>query len=160
MQIKQKKRENIPYLIEKIQRKNIITGLTRVIGTRFLHNKDINRVLGMPAHKSAKIAKLTSTQKKNYVYNLNKYNFLYEDKDREEIDSRLALMTIKSYRQWRYNHGLPCRGQRTKTNASTAHFRTHARMTVNSIKKERSKSNKSFNKTFKEAKKNTYNRTT
>jgi len=146
MQIKQKKRENIPYLIEKIQRKNIITGLTRVIGTRFLHNKDLNRVLGIPAHKSSKIAKLSSTQKKNYVFNLNKFNFLYEDKDREEIDSRLALITIKSYRQWRYTHGLPCRGQRTKTNASTSYFRTHARITFNQIKKERSKRNKNFNK--------------
>nr|YP_010576314.1 ribosomal protein S13 [Thecamoeba quadrilineata]UZN43851.1 ribosomal protein S13 [Thecamoeba quadrilineata] len=160
MQIKQKKRENIPYLIEKIQRKNIISGLTRVIGTRFLHNKDINRILGIPAHKSTKISKLNSTQKKNYVFNLNKYNFFYEDKDREEIDSRLALITIKSYKQWRYSHGLPCRGQRTKTNASTAYFRTHVRITDNMIKKGRSQANKSFNKTFKEARKNTYNRTT
>jgi len=160
MQIKQKKRENIPYLIEKIQRKNIISGLTRVIGTRFFHQKDLNRLLGFPAHKSSKINKLTSIQKKNYVYNLNKYNFFYEDKDREEIDSRLALITIRSYRQWRFNHGLPCRGQRTKTNASTAYYRVNARITQNIIKKQRSKANKSFSNTFKQVSKNTYNRTT
>jgi len=127
MQIKPKKRENIPYLIEKNQKKNIISGLTRVIGTRFLHQTDLKRLLGFPANKSVKINKLTETQKKNYVYTLNKYNFLYEDKDREEVDSRLALITIKPYRQWRYIHGLPCRGQRTKTNASTAHHRIHLR---------------------------------
>jgi len=140
-----KKRENIPYLISKLGKKNIITGLTRVIGTRYLHTKDIHRFLGIPEHKSSKIDKLTQTQRKNYIHNLNQYNFIYEDKDREEVDSRLALLNVKPYKQWRFDHGLPCRGQRTKTNASTAHFRVNARVTPNKIKKERSKANKKFN---------------
>lgn len=146
-QLKPKKRENIPYLIEKIEKKNIITGLIRVIGTRFLHNKDINKSLGIPEHKSSRIKNLSYTQKKNYVYNLNQYNFLYEYKDAEEIDSRSTLLNMKPmpYKQWRYAHGLPCRGQRTKTNASTAYYRTHSRVTYNKIKKDLSKSNKKFN---------------
>jgi len=64
MQIKPKKRENIPYLIEKIQKKNIISGLTRVIGTRFLHQTDLTRLLGFAINKSSKINKLTAAQKK------------------------------------------------------------------------------------------------
>lgn len=160
-ELKPKKRENIPYLIEKIEKKNILTGLTRIIGTKFLHKKDINKFLGIPEHKSSKIKNLNPTQRKNYIHNLNQYNFIYEDKDREEIESRMALMSIKAYRQWRYSRGLPCRGQRTKTNASTAYFRRHARITANSIKKARSNANKRFTQRLNTISKdkNRYNRT-
>jgi len=114
--------------LKKYRKKNIISGLTRVIGTRFLHQTDLTRLLGISITKSSKISKLSEVQRKNYTYNLNKYNFIYEDKDREEVDSRLALIAIKPYRQWRYKNGLPCRGQRTKTNASTAYHRIHSRL--------------------------------
>jgi ribosomal protein S13 len=153
MQLKPKKRENIPYLIEKIKRKNIISGLFKVIGTRFLHANSFNKKLGFPGNKLTKILKLTEPQRKIYTFTLNKYNFLYEEKDREEILCRSILHSIKTYRNWRFMHGLPCRGQRTKTNASTAHYRIRPRITNNIIKKQNSKANKKFLKIYKEVSK-------
>jgi ribosomal protein S13 len=147
--MKEKKRENIPYLLQKIQKKNMITGLTKIIGTRFTHERELYRILGLPANKSRKIKNLTKVQRKNYVFTLNKFNFLYQDKDREEIESRAALSSMNIYRQWRYKHGLPCRGQRTKTNASTAHNRIVGRPTEKQIKKGILKSKKKFEQIYK-----------
>jgi ribosomal protein S13 len=150
MQLKPKKRENIPYLIEKIKKKNIISGLTRVIGTRFLHGSGLCKKLGFPEHKSEKILNLTEPQRKIYDFTLNKYNFLYEEKDREEVLCRGLLNSINCYRDWRFMHGLPCRGQRTKTNASTAQTRIRPKNTPDIIKKENLKSKKKFMKKFNE----------
>ena len=147
--MKEKKRENIPYLIQKIPHKNMITGLTKVIGTKYTHERELYRILGFPANKSRKIKNLTRVQKKNYVFTLNKYNFLYKDKDREEIESRGALASMNVYRQWRYKHGLPCRGQRTKTNASTAHHRIRGNPTEKQINKGILKSKKKFQQILK-----------
>lgn len=153
MQIKEKKRENIPYLIEKNQKKNIITVLTKVIGTRFTHALQINRILGLPLKKSEKVQQLTKVQKKHYVYALNSLNFTYQDKDREEVTSRAALITIKSYRHWRFKNGLPCRGQRTKTNASTAFHRKRGGPTAKEKTKLFMKNKKKFDKAYKKTKK-------
>lgn len=153
MQLKPKKRENIPYLIEKIKRKNIISGLFKVIGTRFLHADSLQKKLGFPGNKLTKILKLTEPQRKIYTFTLNKYNFLYEEKDREEILCRSILNNIKTYRNWRFLHGLPCRGQRTKTNASTAYHRIRPRTIDNTIKKKNIKAKKNFIKIYKEVSK-------
>jgi len=77
-------------------------------------------------------------------------NFIYIGKDREEVNKRTALMNIKSYRHWRFRNGLPCRGQRTKTNASTAHYRIRGGLTakekLNIILKSKRKFEKGFTK--------------
>jgi len=42
----------------------MITGLTKIIGTRFTHALEINRILGLPINQSRKIKNLTKLQKK------------------------------------------------------------------------------------------------
>ena len=122
---KPKKRENITYLIENKQNKKepITTILRKIVGCGLAPAKYFPKLLGIPYNKTKKILTLNPDQTRMYTDLLNKYNFDFEAKDEAEIQNRLRLDRIKPLRQWRYLNRLPCRGQRTKTNAQTAKSR-------------------------------------
>jgi ribosomal protein S13 len=122
---KPKKRENITYLIEnkQNQKEPITTILRKIVGCGLAPAKYFPKLLGIPYNKTKKILTLNSDQSRMYTDLLNKYNFDFEAKDEAEIQNRLRLDRIKPLRQWRYLNRLPCRGQRTKTNAQTAKSR-------------------------------------
>jgi small subunit ribosomal protein S13 len=122
---KPKKRENIVYLIDKKENKKepIITILKKIVGCGLAPAKYFPKLLGIPYNKTRKIHTLNADQTRMYTDLLQKYNFDFEAKDESEIQNRLRLDRIKPLRQWRYLNRLPCRGQRTKTNAQTAKSR-------------------------------------
>ena len=122
---KPKKRENIVYLIEKKENKKeaIITILRKIVGCGLAPSMYFPKLLGIPYNKTRKINTLSPDQLRMYTDLLQKYNFDFEAKDESEIQNRLRLDRIKPLRQWRYLNRLPCRGQRTKTNAQTAKSR-------------------------------------
>lgn len=121
---KPKKRENILYLVgEKNKLEPITTVLKKIVGCGLTPAKFLPKLLGLPFHKTRKIYTLDPDQSRVYINLLNKYNFEFEIKDEAEIQNRLRLDRIKPLRQWRYLNRLPCRGQRTKTNAKTAKSR-------------------------------------
>lgn len=118
---KPKKRENILYLVgDRNKQEPIITILKKIVGCGLTPTKYLSKLLGIPFHKTRKIQTLDPDQSRVYINLLNKYNFEFEAKDEAEIQNRLRLDRIKPLRQWRYLNRLPCRGQRTKTNAKTA----------------------------------------
>jgi len=120
---KPKKRENILYLLEKNKKEPITYILKRVVGCGLTPAKYFPKLLGIPFHKTKKVGTLNPDQARMYTDVLQKYNFDFEAKDEAEIQNRLRLDRIKPLRQWRYLNRLPCRGQRTKTNAQTSKAR-------------------------------------
>ena len=122
---KPKKRENIAYLLEnkKNKKQPITTILRKIVGCGLAPAKYFPKLLGIPYNKTKKIYTLDHDQARMYTDVLQKYNFEFEAKDEAEIQNRLRLDRIKPLRQWRYINRLPCRGQRTKTNAQTAKSR-------------------------------------
>lgn len=120
---KPKKRENILYLLEKNKKEPITYILKRVVGCGLTPAKYFPKLLGIPFHKTKKVEKLNPDQGRMFTDLLQEYNFEFEAKDELEIQNRLRLDRIKPLRQWRYLHRLPCRGQRTKTNAQTSKSR-------------------------------------
>lgn len=119
--LKPKKRENILVLIaERNKQEPTITILKKIVGCGMTPTKFLPKVFGIPFHQTRKIGKLEPDQLRIYTNLLKTYNFDFEIKDEVEIQNRLRLDQIKSLKQWRYIHRLPCRGQRTKTNAKTA----------------------------------------
>lgn len=121
---KPKKRENILYLVgPRNKQEPINTILKKIVGCGLAPTKYLPKLLGIPFHQTRKIETLDPDQSRVYINLLNKYNFEFEIKDEAEIQNRLRLDRIKPLRQWRYLNRLPCRGQRTKTNAQTAKSR-------------------------------------
>lgn len=149
---KPKRRENIVFLIDKKENKKetITTILKRVVGCGLAPVKFLPKLLGIPYNKTHKINSLNPDQKRMYTDLLQKYNFDFEAKDESEIQNRLRLDRIKPLRQWRYLNRLPCRGQRTKTNAQTAKSRfkvTHVPRTgiADKLRKSDIQNNKRIN---------------
>lgn len=121
---KPKIRANVLTLVgSKNKKEPTVTVLKRIVGCGMTPTKYLPKLFGIPFHQTRKIGVLDPDQLRIYTNLLNKYNFEFEAKDEAEILNRLRLDRIKPLRQWRYLHRLPCRGQRTKTNAKTAKSR-------------------------------------
>ena len=121
---KPKIRQNILTLVgTRNYREPTVTILKKIVGCGMTPTKHLPKLFGIPFHQTRKIGVLDTDQLRIYTHLLNKYNFEFEAKDEAEISNRLRLDRIKPLRQWRYLHRLPCRGQRTKTNAKTAKSR-------------------------------------
>lgn len=110
--------------------KRLEISLTYIYGVgRCLSNKIIDKLgldRNMRAHKLTQddIARLNATLQSEYVV---------EGDLRRQIQNDIKrLVSIHSYRGQRHRVGLPCRGQRTKTNART---RKGRRKTVANKKK-------------------------
>ena len=97
--------------------KRIEYGLTYVFGIGLKSSRDILTKLGIDYNKRVK------DLNDNEVANIEKEvtnNFTTEGDLRKEITLNIKrLQEIGSYRGTRHKKGLPCRGQRTKTNART-----------------------------------------
>jgi small subunit ribosomal protein S13 len=103
--------------------------------TRFLNKKYLNyelmQVYGIGSKESLKICRSLGLQKKSYFKDLKKSQILKLKKFVENnmiIGSVLKntkrnhikkLIQVRSYRGSRHKNKLPCRGQRTCTNAKT-----------------------------------------
>ncbi|VAW71784.1 SSU ribosomal protein S13p (S18e) [hydrothermal vent metagenome] len=74
--------------------------------------------LAVEVNPAAKIKDLTDVEIENIRGELAKYS-LEGDLRREVSMNIKRLMDLKCYRGLRHRHGLPLRGQRTKTNART-----------------------------------------
>lgn len=104
--------------------KVIGVSLTRIFGIGIKTSRTILKEINIPFHKRTKdlteeeVAQLREKIEKNY-------------KVEGELKSEVALnikrlMDIGCYRGIRHRTGLPCRGQRTKTNARTRKGRRKA----------------------------------
>ncbi len=77
---------------------------------------------------------LTEEQINHLVELMTKHGFKVEGDLRREVQSNIKRMqAINCYRGIRHKRGLPCRGQRTRTNART---RKGKRKTIGAAKKE------------------------
>lgn len=97
--------------------KRIEYGLTYVFGIGLKSSRDILTKVGIDYNKRVK------DLSDNEVASIEKEvsnNFVTEGDLRKEITLNIKrLQEIGSYRGSRHKKGLPCRGQRTKTNART-----------------------------------------
>lgn len=97
--------------------KRIEYGLTYVFGIGLKSSRDILTKVGVDYNKRVK------DLSDNEVATIEKEvsnNFVTEGDLRKEITLNIKrLQEIGSYRGSRHKKGLPCRGQRTKTNART-----------------------------------------
>lgn len=93
-------------------------GLTQLYGIGSYLSNQICDHLGF--HAQYKIKSLTHFETESLLRILDKF-YIFELKLQFEQKKKLAdLIQIKSTRGIRRQSGLPCRGQRTKTNAQTA----------------------------------------
>ena len=90
-----------------------VYGIGRVRATKILAEAGVNpdtRVKDLTDEEVAKIAKVIDADPEHLV----------EGDLRREVTMNIKrLQEINSYRGMRHKRGLPCRGQRTKTNART-----------------------------------------
>jgi small subunit ribosomal protein S13 len=97
--------------------KRVEYGLTYVFGIGLKSSRDILTKVGIDYNKRVK------DLSDNEVASIEKEvsnNFVTEGDLRKEITLNIKrLQEIGSYRGSRHKKGLPCRGQRTKTNART-----------------------------------------
>lgn len=78
---------------------------------------DVCRKLGIAAHRRARELSDDEVQKLNALLD-NEYTV--EGQLRREVADNIGrLRNIQSYRGTRHRKGLPCRGQRTRTNSRT-----------------------------------------
>ena len=78
---------------------------------------DVCRKLNLPAHRRARELSDDEVQKLNAMLD-NEYTV--EGQLRREVAENIGrLRNIQSYRGTRHRKGLPCRGQRTRTNSRT-----------------------------------------
>ena len=97
--------------------KRIEYGLTYVFGIGLKSSRDILTKVGIDYNKRVK--DLSDTEVSIIEKEVSN-NFTTEGDLRKEITLNIKrLQEIGSYRGTRHKKGLPCRGQRTKTNART-----------------------------------------
>lgn len=98
--------------------KSVRDGLTQLFGIGSYLSNQICDHLGF--HSNYKIKNLTHFETESLIRILDKF-YTFELKLQFEQKKTLTdLIQIKSTRGIRRQAGLPCRGQRTKTNAQTA----------------------------------------
>ncbi len=97
--------------------KRIEYGLTYVFGIGLKSSRDILTKVGIDYNKRVKDL---SDSEVSIIEKEVSNNFTTEGDLRKEITLNIKrLQEIGSYRGTRHKKGLPCRGQRTKTNART-----------------------------------------
>lgn len=103
-----------------------VFGIGRLTSKKILESAKINKDKRAKDLLPEEIAKIQSLIEKNYVI---------EGELRQKIKSNISrLKDIKAYRGLRHLHGLPTRGQRTKTNSRTV--RGNVRKTAGSGKRK------------------------
>jgi len=108
--------------------KRIEIALTYVYGIGLTRSKQILAELGM--NPDTRVKDLTEDEQTKLSRAVTKYK-VEGDLRREIAQNIKRLMDIGCYRGLRHRRGLPCRGQRTKTNART---RKGPRKTIGSKK--------------------------
>jgi small subunit ribosomal protein S13 len=93
-----------------------VIGLTAIFGIGRPRAAEICAVTGVPTDK--KVKDLDDNELEKLRDAISK--FLVEGDLRREVSMNIKrLMDLGSYRGMRHRKGLPCRGQRTRTNART-----------------------------------------
>ena len=103
-----------------------IYGVGRTLGLKLVSEAQVNPATRVKDLTEAEINKLSTIISRDYKV---------EGDLRREIQANIRrLIDIGSYRGFRHRRNLPCRGQRTKTNARTRRGR---RKTVGAIRAEK-----------------------
>ncbi len=98
--------------------KRIVVALTYIFGVGRTTSEKILGSTGID--ESIRVKDLTEEQNALLRDELNKAEYKTEGTLRTEVSMNIKrLMDIGCYRGLRHRKGLPCRGQRTKTNART-----------------------------------------
>lgn len=105
-----------------------IYGIGRSVANRILETTQINPNIRVKDLSEADIGKISSHIAENYR--------VEGDLRRETQENIRRLITIGAYRGTRHRRNLPCRGQRTRTNART---RRGKRKTIGAVKAEMKK---------------------
>ena len=93
-----------------------VIGLTAIYGIRRPRSEQICLVTGVPTNK--KVKDLDDNELEKLRDEIGK--FIVEGDLRRELSMNIKrLMDLGCYRGMRHRKGLPCRGQRTRTNART-----------------------------------------
>ncbi len=110
-------------------RKRLVYSLRYIYGIGPHHAQEITEKLGLdPMMKADDL----SSDQINAIARVLQSDYTVEGDLRRETQSNIRrLISIGSYRGIRHRRGLPCRGQRTKTNART---RKGGRRTVGAIR--------------------------
>lgn len=94
--------------------------------------KRASEIVAKAAVDPATLAKDLSDEQITKIAGILQADYRLEGDLRREISQNIRrLMSIGAYRGWRHRRGLPCRGQRTKTNART---RKGPRKTVGAVR--------------------------
>lgn len=102
--------------------KNIIFGITKIYGIGLKTSIKICNILNID--KKKKIYKLTEQEKKNIIEYIR--NITIENDLKILIKENLKrIINLNSFKSLRHKKKLPCRGQRTKTNAKTRKKMNH-----------------------------------
>jgi len=105
--------------------KHLAVSLTAVYGVGPTRAKKVLAEVGVPGTKKAK--DLTPDEEQN-LRNLIEAFTIEGDLRRDVAGNIKRLKDIKSYRGSRHMHGLPARGQRSKTNSRTVRGNTRKTM--------------------------------
>ena len=105
--------------------KRLVIALTYILGVGPTRSKKICALCKLD--ESVRVKDLTSEQEQVLRDTLAKMGYLLEaDLRRERSQNVKRLQDIGSYRGYRHRRRLPCRGQKTKTNARTRRGRKGA----------------------------------
>ncbi len=98
-------------------KKRIEYALTYIYGVGLKSSRDILAAVGISVDK--RVNELSEDEAASIAKEIQK-NFMVEGDLRKKVAMDIkSLMDLGSYRGLRHRKGLPCRGQRTKTNART-----------------------------------------
>ena len=100
----------------------IRTALQNVYGLGFFLANQICDQMGLS--QKTRVQNLTSSQIDQLVRIVEQYYFVGSDLKRLIIQDIQRLRNIGTYKGFRHALSLPCRGQRTKTNAKSARVRS------------------------------------
>lgn len=88
-----------------------IYGIGKVLSKKICNQLNLNENIKFNQLNNAQIEKISQLINENFTFGTELKQILYKQK--------IRLVKISSYRGFRFKQGLPCRGQRTHTNAKT-----------------------------------------
>ena len=89
-----------------------IYGIGKILSKKICNQLNLNENIKFNQLNNAQIEKISQLINENFIFGTELKQILYKQK--------IRLVKISSYRGFRFKQGLPCRGQRTHTNAKTA----------------------------------------
>lgn len=89
-----------------------IYGIGKTLSLKICNLLGLNENIKLNQLNDAQVEKISQLINENFYFGPELKQILYKQKKR--------LVRISSYRGFRHKQGLPCRGQRTHTNANTA----------------------------------------